>query len=90
MVHPIIRSNRITMGKNCICKCCDKQQDKKQQSENKDCNPFLACSLPTWLLSPIVTVSHTPKYIFKQQYFIFNDNRIIKHLSSLFHPPNMF
>ena len=89
MVQPIIRSNRITMGKNCISKCCGKQQDKKQQSENNDYNPFLACSLPTWLLSPKVTVSLPPKYIFKQQYFIFNDNRIIKHLSSLFHPSNM-
>ena len=89
MVQFIIGSNRIIMGKNCISKCYDKQQDKKQQSENNDYNPFLACSLPTWLLSPKVTVNHPEKYLFKQQYFIFNDNRIIKHLSSLFYPPNM-
>ena len=89
MVQFLIGSNKITMDKNCISKCCGKQQDKKQQSENNVCNPFLTCSLPTWLLSPKVTVSLPPKYIIKQQYFIFNDNRIIKHLSSLFHPSNM-
>ena len=89
MVQFIIGINRITMGKNCISKCYDKQQDKKQQSENNDCNSFLACSLPTCLLSPKGTVSYPTKYIFKQQYFIFNDNRIIKHLSSIFHPSNM-
>ncbi len=89
MVQPVIGSNNNAMGKNCISNCCDKKQDKKQHSENKDCNPFLACSLAAWLQSPKVTVNNPEKYLFKQQYFIFNDNRIIKHLSSLFHPPNM-
>ena len=66
-----------------------KKQSKKQQSESKDCNPFLACSLAAWMQSPKIWVSHPQKYIYKQQYFIFNDNRVIKNLSSLFHPPNM-
>ena len=85
MVQPVIGSNGSAIGENCISKCCD----KKQETEKKDCNPFLACSLAAWLQSPKVTVNHPEKYLFKQQYFIFNDNRIIKHLSSLFHPPNL-
>ena len=89
MVQPVIGSNKMAMDKNCISNCCDKKQDKKQQSENKDCNPFLACSSAAWMQSPKISVSHPPKVIYKQQYFIFNDNRVIKNLSSLFHPPNM-
>ena len=89
MVQPVIGSGTKAMATNCISKCCEHKQNKKQRSENKDCNPFLACSLAAWLQSPKVTVSHPLNYIFKQQYFVFNDNRIIKNLSSLFHPPNM-
>ena len=89
MVQPVLSQGATSMGKNCISKCCDNKKDKKQQTENKDCNPFLACSLAAWLQSPKVVVNHPVKYIFKQQYFIFNDNRVIKHLSSLFHPPNL-
>ena len=88
MVQPVT-SNGKTMGKYCISTCCDNKQDKKQQSENKDCNPFLACSLAAWLQTPIITVIHPPKYLYKLPYLIFNDNRVIKHLSSLFHPPNL-
>ena len=89
MVQPLIGSNGVAMDKKCIIKCCDKKQDKKQQGEKKECNPFLACSLTAWLQSPKITVSHPTKHIFKQHYFIFNDNRVVKNLSSLFHPPNL-
>ena len=89
MVQPLIGSNKMAMSKNCISKCCDHKQNKKQQSENKDCNPFLGCSLAAWQQSAKIAVSDPPKFISKQQYFVFNDNRIIKHLSSLFHPPNL-
>ena len=89
MLQPVIGSSTSIMGKNCISKCCDNKRDKKHQSENKDCNPFLGCSLAAWLQSPKITVNLPIKYIFKQQYFVFNDNRFIKHLSSLFHPPNL-
>ncbi len=78
----------MVMSKNCISKCCDNKQNKNHQSENKDCNPFLGCSSAAWLQSPKVTLNHPTLYIFKQQYFVFNDNRLIKHLSSVFHPPN--
>ena len=89
MVQPVIGSNKMAMSKNCISKCCDGKQNKNQHSENKDCNPFLACSLAAWMQSPKVIISHPPQHILKQQYFVFNDNRIIKHLSSLYHPPNL-
>ena len=89
MVQPVLSNNGNTMGKNCISKCCDNNNDKKQPSENKDCNPFLACSLAAWMQTPKVVANHPVKYTSKQQYFIFNDNRVIKHLSSLFHPPNL-
>ena len=44
MVQPVIVSSNSAMRKNCISKCCNKKKDKKQQSENKDCNPFLGCA----------------------------------------------
>ncbi len=89
MVQPVLSNMGNTMGQNCISKCCNKKQDKKEHSENKDCNPFLGCSLAAWMQTPKVALNHPFKYAFKKQYFIFNDNRVIKHLSSLFHPPNL-
>ena len=89
MVQPVVSNPSYTMGKNCFSNCCDKKQDKKHSSENKDCNPFLACSFAAWLQAPKIYIQNLILLIPKQEYFTFNDNRIIKNLSSLFHPPNM-
>ena len=86
IVQTAVSGSTSPAGKNCIRNCCD----KKQKSEKKDCNPFLACSFAAWLQAPKIYIQHSTDVIQKKEYFTFNDNRTIKNLSSLFSiSPNM-
>ncbi len=69
-------------------KCCPKKQNKNKQSENKQCNPFLACSAAAWVIPPLIKVIKAPDVYLNKKYFISNDDRVIKIISTLFHPPN--
>ena len=89
IVQPVISKTNCSLAKDCTSKCLHNKKGDKPESENRDCNPLLACSVAVWLPSPKITVSQPKPYIQKEKHFIFNDNRIVKTLSSLFHPPNL-
>ena len=89
IVQPVISNPTCSMAKDCISNCLHNKKGDKPETENKECNPFVACSVAVWLSSPKISVLQPKPYLQKEKYFIFNDNRIVKTLSSLFHPPNL-
>ncbi len=89
MVQPVVSNPNNMIGANCEVNCGNKKQHQKNSSEKKDCNPFLACALTAWLQVPKIYLEPSIRIFSKQEYFTLNDNRIIKNLSSLFHPPNL-
>ena len=89
IVLPVIGSNNVVMYKDCMPECCPKKKSENKQSENKECNPFLACSAAAWVMSPPINIVKGQDIYLSKKYFISNDDRVVKIISTLFHPPNI-
>ena len=90
LVQPVVM--QVVQSKNisCVSGCCANNKSTKKEKENKkDCNPFLGCANTVWLSTPldageVVTIKYSDK-----KFFLKNDNRLNKHWSKFFHPPNI-
>jgi len=69
----------------------DKSTDKetKDDCENNRCNPLMSCPTGNFYLSGLPHLAITPFILLKQKTILINDNRIVKHLSECWHPPEI-
>lgn len=92
-LQPVVSSviNRVTLS-GCAKQshCCKKNRKvpvKKDNCENRGCNPFMGCVYGNFYMTEKSSISFTIFIIPKQKTGIFNDNRIVKNASDCWHPP---
>ena len=88
MVLPVLGNNNTAMYKSCMDKCCHKKKNQNKQPENKECNPFLACSAAAWVMSRSIEITKATNIYLDRKYVMSNDDRVVKIVSTFFHPPN--
>jgi hypothetical protein len=79
-----------------IRSCCAKSKcnkpkdnDKKNDCENKGCNPLMSCPTGNFYLFGQAYLAVAPFTLSKQKKSLINDNRIQKQLSECWHPPEI-
>jgi len=70
---------------------CSKEDNKEEKNdcEKNDCNPLMCCPTGNFYLVGQAHLSITPLVESKKKSILINDNRILKHLSDFWQPPEM-
>jgi hypothetical protein len=98
-IQPLFGNAELKKEQGCAkSKChkqmsCQKQNDsseKEKDCANKDCNPFVPCSMGSCCYVVENFFSHTAiSVIIKQKLLLFDDNTLLNRLSECWHPPEV-
>ena len=77
--------------KSSCCKstCEPAEKEEKDDCENNQCNPLMACPTGNFYLFGQSELSTVPFILSKQKKALINDNRIQKQLTECWHPPEI-
>jgi hypothetical protein len=68
---------------------CSKKGEKKDNCENKGCNPFMACAYGNYFIAVKPFISTIPSIIIKEKRVLIKDNYSSTYLSDCWHPPEL-
>lgn len=75
---------------SCSKSRCDKPvEDEENDCENERCNPLMSCPTGNFYLFGQSHISLSAFILSKQKLDLVNDNRVMKHLSECWHPPEI-
>ena len=86
MIQPVIAS--VNQSEDCcIENGCKKESDENKKCDNKDCNPFMSCSLFNLICETNSQAGTFGVSYCKEKILVKDDNRIVKKYSSFWNPP---
>jgi hypothetical protein len=68
---------------------CSKKGQKKDNCENKGCNPFMACSYGNYFIAEKTFASAKPPIPPKGKIVFIKDNYTSEYISDCWHPPEL-
>lgn len=68
-------------------KCSSSKEQKKEDCPPKKCNPSLGCTSGNFYIFQYAVISVIILPASKQKICLFDDNRVSKHLTECWHPP---
>ena len=76
---------------SCSKSKCDQPKDNEDENdcEENRCNPLMSCPTGNFYLFGHSQLSIAPLILSTQKAILINDNRIIKHLTECWHPPEI-
>ena len=84
-------SKKQTKKSSCSKSKSSKPENKEEKNdcENNRCNPLMSCPTGNFYFFGQLQLTLTPITLVKQKAILINDNRILKHLSECWHPPEI-
>jgi hypothetical protein len=95
-VQPAFNSPQVNMPKTGCCKKdrCDKtaneQKKQKDNCENRNCNPLMACVYGNFFLLEKQFISFDLPQTGSEKKITGNDNRVVRNSSDCWHPPRVY